>query len=681
MGAGSYTAYFVDANGCSSSTVDASLSDPGAPAKPVISAGGPASFCIGGSVTLTSSTNTGLTWSTGETTQSITVTTAGNYFVTSSVGGCSSISEVMEITVISLPSVSAGTYSDVCDNVSPINLNAGSPSGGVYSGTGISGNTFDPSVGTQTLTYTYTDGNGCSNTGTTTFTVLSSPTIGGVSDVEVCDGESATLTATGGDTYAWDNGVSNGVSFVPTATGTYTVTATGANSCVSTMGSIVTVNTLPVAGAGADQTICEGTSTVLNGTGGTSYTWNNGVTDGISFTPTVTTTYVVTATDLNNCSATDQVTVTLIPMPTITGTASNPTTCSGTDGTIVVSGTGTGDVTWTGTATGSATAVSLPHTITGLASGSYDVLFTDGTGCASNLLAESLSDPGAPTTPVITADGPTTICEGDSVVSITVKATGAYSVTVSAGSCSTTSIIVNVTVNASPTVTAGTDMTICEGDSVTLTGTSTDAISWDNGVIDGVKFAPTATTTYTVTATNSESCTAKDEVEVVVNSLPVITIDPVSIVCVSDAPITLSASPAGGTFSGTGVSGSEFDPAGLDTGSYVVTYDVTENGCSASLTETVVVDSCLTGGVSEMSQLQIAIYPNPSTGVIRVKSEHLTKFDFITVRDQIGRMVVDEVEINGLEHELNLNTLSSGTYFITVHGDRKSQTYKVELLK
>jgi VCBS repeat-containing protein len=72
-----------------------------------------------------------------------------------------------------------------------------------------------------------------------------------------------------------------------------------------------TVNGSPVANAGTDQTICNGSSATLTASGGTSYAWSNslGNTATVTASPTVTTTYTVTVTDANGCTATDQIVV------------------------------------------------------------------------------------------------------------------------------------------------------------------------------------------------------------------------------------------------------------------------------------------------------------------------------------------------------------------------------------
>jgi len=100
----------------------------------------------------------------------------------------------------------------------------------------------------------------------------------------------------------------------PSSTTTYTVTAT-ANGCSSSSSRTITVNPLPSVSAGPNQTICSGSGISLNGSGATSYTWNNGVTNGVTFYPNNTQTYTVTGTNANGCSNTSSTTVTVISAP------------------------------------------------------------------------------------------------------------------------------------------------------------------------------------------------------------------------------------------------------------------------------------------------------------------------------------------------------------------------------
>ncbi len=129
----------------------------------------------------------------------------------------------------------------------------------------------------------------------------------------ICAGEQVTLTATAGSgTISWDNSVTNGTPFTPAATTTYTATATS-GGCSNTAQVTVTVHPLPVVVATAsDDTVCKGGQVTVEATGAATYTWDNGVSNNQPFTANTTTTYTVTGTDANNCSNTDQVTITVL---------------------------------------------------------------------------------------------------------------------------------------------------------------------------------------------------------------------------------------------------------------------------------------------------------------------------------------------------------------------------------
>lgn len=157
-------------SGCSSTSTPVTVTVNPNPTAPTITAGGTTTFCDGGSVTLTSSQGTGNTWSTTETTQSISVTTSGNYNVTyENANGCKATSADIAVTVNPLPTVTLSALGTVCDYDAPFALSGGTPAGGTFSGTGVSAGHFDPSsagLGTYTITYEYTDMNGCVNTDT-----------------------------------------------------------------------------------------------------------------------------------------------------------------------------------------------------------------------------------------------------------------------------------------------------------------------------------------------------------------------------------------------------------------------------------------------------------------------------------------------------------------------------------
>ena len=102
-----------------------------------------------------------------------------------------------------------------------------------------------------------------------------------------------------------------------TTPGVYTVTYIQDVICFDSAAGTQTIviNPLPNIGAGVDVAVCEGDTVTLNGTGGNTYQWDNGVTNGVPFAAMTTTTYTVIGTDLNGCDSTDQVTVTVTPYP------------------------------------------------------------------------------------------------------------------------------------------------------------------------------------------------------------------------------------------------------------------------------------------------------------------------------------------------------------------------------
>lgn len=148
-------------------------------------------------------------------------------------------------------------------------------------------------------------------------------------DRSVCKNDFSTLlTATKlpGHTLNWFDPNGNALSFAPTyntlipgTTSYYVSQYDPVTGCVSPLDTIdVVVNDLPNISAGMDFDICQGESVIVSGSGagtGGSYSWNSGLTDGISFSPTVTSTYTVTGTDANGCSATDDITVTVNAIP------------------------------------------------------------------------------------------------------------------------------------------------------------------------------------------------------------------------------------------------------------------------------------------------------------------------------------------------------------------------------
>lgn len=132
---------------------------------------------------------------------------------------------------------------------------------------------------------------------------------------------SPTLTGVAGGTYTSSAGLSLNAStgvinLAGSTPGTYTITYTGPGAACPPISTFsLTIHALPVVNAGPDQTVCEGIQVVLNGSGTAIYYWDNGVTNGVPFTPLSTQTYTVTGTSAAGCQNTDQVVVTVEATP------------------------------------------------------------------------------------------------------------------------------------------------------------------------------------------------------------------------------------------------------------------------------------------------------------------------------------------------------------------------------
>jgi hypothetical protein len=130
-----------------------------------------AAICSGGTISLPSVSNENIsgTWS-----PSINNTATTNYSFTPNTGQCAN-TQTMTVTVNPLPTVTLAAFNSVCDTAGIINLFGGSPTGGTYSGTSVSNNSFNTSVGVGSypITYSYTNSNGCSSNATQNLLVIS----------------------------------------------------------------------------------------------------------------------------------------------------------------------------------------------------------------------------------------------------------------------------------------------------------------------------------------------------------------------------------------------------------------------------------------------------------------------------------------------------------------------------
>lgn len=137
-------------------------------------------------------------------------------------------------------------------------------------------------------------------------------------DSSICEGAQLSLTATGGISYQWSNGLSaQSVNIKPSTTTIYSVTVTDANGCSASDQATVTVIPMPVANAGNDTSVCSGSAITLNATGGANFLWNDGnASASLTVSPDTNTTYSVTVSN-SFCTSTDDVNIVVNPLPDV----------------------------------------------------------------------------------------------------------------------------------------------------------------------------------------------------------------------------------------------------------------------------------------------------------------------------------------------------------------------------
>jgi len=324
------TTYYVtvtDNNGCSDVASVTVTVNP----NPVADAGPDVAICDGECTTLTASGGTMFVWSTGDQMGVITVCPAATttYYVTvTDNNGCSDVADVT-VTVNPNPVADAGPDVAICEGECTTLIATGGTMFIWSTGQNMGDIIVCPGA-TTTYYVTVTDNNGCSDVADVTVTVNPLPIADAGSDVAICEGECTTLTATGGMYYQWSTGdQTDAITVCPNVTTMYYVTVTSAEGCSAVAYVTVTVNTLPVANAGADATIVYGTSVMLDGsaTGNQPFAWlwtpaaglSNATIANPDASPAVTTVYTLEVTDVNGCKDADDVEITVTPGADITG--------------------------------------------------------------------------------------------------------------------------------------------------------------------------------------------------------------------------------------------------------------------------------------------------------------------------------------------------------------------------
>ncbi len=472
-----------------------------------------------------------------------------------------------------------------------------------------------------TYTVTGTDATGCTGTATVNVDFLPTPSLTTiVNPSAICLGDTAIVTVSGATNCTWTgnylfaNAANDSIWVSPTATETFTVSATGANGCVGSQIDSVVVNPLPNANAGLDETICVGGSATLNASGGITYSWSpaNGLSatniNNPTATPSNTETYTVLVTDANGCQNTDDIIINAVPLP-IANPGANVGVCIG--GSITLNGSGGTSFIWS-PATGLSDPTIANPVCTPAATSNYTLTVTSGNCTSIPSAPITVTVYNQPAAPLINVNGPITFCQGNSVIltssvatnnfwstgatsnSITVTTSGTYTVYyLDANGCSSAvSAAVNVLVNplpAAPIISANGTLTVCPGGSVDLTSSVANAYTWSNG--NNTQTITVSTSgNYNVTISDINGCTATSTntlfTVLPTPAIPILTASGPLSFCTGDS-VTLSSSPAASYLWSNGATTQSITVLG--SGSYSIT-NGTINGCAtptSAITNTV----------------------------------------------------------------------------------------------
>lgn len=595
---------------------------------PMVNAGADVSYCNQAiTQTLTGYSPLGGSWSgsgitvTGEFTPSAEGTFPLVYLFTNPITTCKN-TDTLFVKVIKPEEVDAGTGFSICENHAVTTLTGFKPAtNGIWTGPGVSGNTFNPSVagvGVHTLTYSY-GGGSCIKTDTIKISVKPAPKLA-VNSPTICAGDSVVLTASGADAYLWSSSehlsANSGANIYaqPQSTAVVTLIGNATNGCSDSIPSTVSVNPLPIVDAGADQIFCNQNipvqlNAVAPNVGGQ---WSgNGVSAAGLFNPSLSqkgSFYIrLRYTNENNCTNNDSIKITVSDVKTADA-GIGFAICQNAHPVGLTGYTPLSIGTWTGEGVTDTIFNPSKHT-----EGIHVLTYSVGAGtCLSSDTIKITVKP----IPTLTVNSPT-ICSGDSVIlsalgadiyawspatdlsgtiGADVYAKPAKSTLVTTigtstiSGCSDTAVS-KITVIDLPVVDVGQAQSFCNQNIPFQLPTYTSSFggtgAWSGiGVSPSGVFIPSLAgigSHYLKLTVTEYGCTDRDSLLATVTAPVFSDAGTGFTICVDAAVLVLSGfTPANGIWSGYGVAGTIFSPSTAGIGDHILTYSVGENTCLTS---------------------------------------------------------------------------------------------------
>lgn len=577
----------------------------------------------------------------------------GTYTVTVA-NSCQSTNTVVTITSTGATTSTESHSDPVCNN-SCTGTATVTPSGGTAPYTyswAPSGGTGASASGLCAGTYTVsiTDANGCATQQLINLTQPGAISVSIVATSASCNPGSATATPSGGTgpyTYSWAPSGGTNATENNLIAGTYTVTVTDAIGCSTqqqvtiTQGAAMTTSATSILNVSCNGGANGGaTINASGGAGPYTYSWSPGGGTNATESNLAAGTYTVTVTDTNNCTTTQQVTITE-PTVLTASTSGTAVSCnSGTNGTAIATPSGgTGPFTYNWQPSGGTNS-----TATGLAAGTYTVTVTDANGCTTTQ-SYVVTQP-APVT--ATTSGTPASCNGGNNGTATATPTGGvgpftyswspsggtnatannlaagtYTVTVTdANGCTGQQSFTVTQPNAIAVSVSGTAVSCNGGSNGTATaiptgGTSPFTFSWSPSGGTGATANNLGAGTFTVTVTDANGCTSLQVYAVTQPQALAVTATG-GLVCPND-PANLVAAGTGGTGAYTYV----WQPGNLSGSSPVInvsqttTYTVTitdANGCTQTTTATVNINAVPQATFTNNSVNGVYVLPSSTGG-------------------------------------------------------------------
>ncbi|MBL4658693.1 MAG: T9SS type A sorting domain-containing protein [Flavobacteriales bacterium] len=481
-----------------------------------------------------------------------------------------------------------------------------------------------------------------------------------INDCSGLDTSSITFSGSGGNyilSYSIDGGqtFSFNPMFDSLALGQYPLIVTDGYDTIST--DTVTIGNFTV-DFGADTTFCAGGLFVLSAPAGAlNYTWQDGSSQN-TFQVMSAGTYSVVA-DYGGCIVGDAIVVDITPIPSGNITYTQPNYAAVifdpnsspliTDDYLWDFGDGSGDIgQWT------------QHIYS--SSGTYNVCVILSNSCDTVTVCTSvvICLPSSSTTSAA-------ICQGDSILlgGVYQSSAGTFEDTLIGASTTGCDSLVSITLTVLSVTVNPETAEICEGDSILLAGT----FQTNAGVYEDIYVG-------------ANSCDSMISTTLTVDPLPTVSFNGLDTVyCIDASPSDLTGSPLGGSFSGSGMSGSLFTPSNAGLGTHNITYSYTDpNNCVNTATKNVTITNCT--GLNTYESGRFKVYPNPFSLQTIVYLDKPVQDASLTFYDIQGQEVKQLLYISGNSIVVQCDNLPDGMYFIHVIAEGKLiGTEKIILLK